>query len=289
MIDISGHLRPYRSELGFEDNTRDFVINCCGYQHFITKDFSRSRPNGRLDFQLIYIYSGCGYFKIDHNLIRREKGDIQIFYPGEPQEYFYYAKDTPEVYWIHFTGKNCEKLLADYDIHSCHIGENVLFKTIFQEIILELQLKKYGFETYIASDFMKLLVCFQRTMQKERYSSHTNFALDRLILELNQHYAQTWTIEKMADFCSLSQDYLSHLFRKEYHITPMKYLTGLRIDKAKDFLADENLPVSEIAYLVGYSDPLYFSRIFKKTEQVSPQQYRKDILQIHTPFPTYEA
>ena len=69
----------------------------------------------------------------------------------------------------------------------------------------------------------------------------------------------------------------------------MKYLTGLRIDKAKDFLADENLPVSEIAYLVGYSDPLYFSRIFKKTEQVSPQQYRKDILRIHTPFPTYEA
>ena len=34
MIDISGHLRPYRNELGFEDNTTDFVINCCGYQHF---------------------------------------------------------------------------------------------------------------------------------------------------------------------------------------------------------------------------------------------------------------
>lgn len=73
-------------------------------------------------------------------------------------------------------------------------------------------------------------------MSKEKYSSHTNFALDRLILELNQHYSSTWSIEKMAEFCNLSPDYLSHLFKKEYHITPVKYLTRIRLDKAKDFL-----------------------------------------------------
>ena len=289
MIDISGHLRPYRNELGFEDNTTDFVINCCGYQHFLTKDFSRLRPNGRLDFQLIYISIGCGYFKLNHQWIKREKGDIQIFLPGERQEYTYYAKDTPEVFWIHFTGKNCKKLLEEYDIHSCHIGENILFKTLFQEIILELQLKKYGFEAYIASNFIKLLISFNRTLLNEKYSAHTNFALDRLILELNQHYQDFWSIEKMAEYCNLSQDYLSHLFKKEYHITPMKYLSQIRINKAKDFLAYENLPISEVSYLVGYSDPLYFSRTFKKSEQVSPQQYRRDILQIHTPFHTYEV
>ena len=289
MIDISGHLRPYRSKIGFEDHTRNFMINCCGYQQFLTTDFSRLRPDGRLDFQIIYIYSGCGYFKLNHKWVKREKGDIQVYRPGERQEYTYYAKDKPEVFWIHFTGTDCEKLLSDYQINSCHIGENVLFKTLFQEIILELQLKKLGFEAYIAGDFIKLLVSFNRTMSKEKYSSHTNFALDRLILELNQHYNSSWSIEKMAEFCNLSPDYLSHLFKKEYRITPVKYLTRIRLDKAKDFLANGNLSISDIAYLVGYSDPLYFSRTFKKAEQISPQQYRKDILQIHTPFPTYEA
>ncbi len=289
MIDISGHLRPYRSELGFEDLTTDFMINCCGYQHFFTKDFSRLRPNGRLDYQIIYIYQGWGYFKLNHKWTKRAKGEIQLFRPGEHQEYTYYAKDNTEVFWIHFTGTNCEKILSDYQIQSCHIGENILFKTIFQEIILELQLKKPGFEAYIASDFIRLLVSFNRTRQNERYSSHSNFSLDRLILELNQHYNTSWSIEKMADFCNLSPDYLSHLFKKEYHVTPVKYLTQIRLNKAKDFLSDENLSISDIAYLVGYSDPLYFSRTFKKSEQVSPQQYRKDILQIHTPFPTYET
>lgn len=62
--------------------------------------------------------------------------------PDERQEYTYYAKDKSEVFWIHFTGTDCEKLLSDYQIHSCHIGENVLFKTLFQEIILELQKKE---------------------------------------------------------------------------------------------------------------------------------------------------
>ena len=58
MIDISGHLRDYRREIGFSDESKPLIINCCGYQKFMTENFSKSRPTGRLDYQLIYIYQG---------------------------------------------------------------------------------------------------------------------------------------------------------------------------------------------------------------------------------------
>ena len=56
VIDISGHLRDIRREVGFIDTEHELTINCCGYQTFRTKNFSRRRLEGRLDYQIIYIF-----------------------------------------------------------------------------------------------------------------------------------------------------------------------------------------------------------------------------------------
>lgn len=276
MIDISGHLRTTRREIGFENNGQPLMVNCCGYQMFKTKDFARHRPGGRLDYQIIYLYHGCGTYVLDGRPEEFTAGSLILYRPGQPQIYSYLSKDKPEVFWLHFTGYECEKLLEHYQMVTGFIGESIQLKTMFQEMILELQLKKPYYEDVVISGFYRLLalICRIRS-QKEKKQTEYSFMLDRLVIQLNQSYMEAWTVAKMAEYCHLSTDYFAHFFRKNMGMAPMQYLEELRIDKAKELLEGEGMNISTIGALVGYEDSLYFSRVFKKITGFSPRFYRK--------------
>lgn len=279
MIDISGHLRSIRSEIGFEDSGCSLMINCCGYQSFTTEDFTRVRPQGRLDYQIIYVYKGSGIYQINDRDEKLTQGSLVVYRPGQPQIYSYYEKDEPEIYWIHFTGTDCEKLLQKYEISNQNIGESLPLKNLFQEIILELQLKKECYEDIVCAVFHKLLAVIKRSAVQNGSVPECNFALDRLIIQLNQTYRDSWSVPQMAEFCHLSEDYFAHYFKKVMQLSPLQYLTDLRIQKAKEMLQWEGMNIASVAVLVGYDDPLYFSRIFKKMTGYSPKMYRNQKFQ----------
>ena len=73
----------------------------------------------------------------------------------------------------------------------------------------------------------------------------------------------------------MNGSYLGRVFRKETGNTVLKYVTNLRIEKAKYLLRSRNYTVSETAYRVGYQTSQYFSQIFMKTVGVSPQEYKR--------------
>jgi AraC-like DNA-binding protein len=78
------------------------------------------------------------------------------------------------------------------------------------------------------------------------------------------------SIEALAAEAGVSADHLRELFRKRYGARPVEYRTGLRLAKARDLLAGTAHNVGEIARRVGYADPLYFSRVFKRRFGLSP-------------------
>ena len=72
--------------------------------------------------------------------------------------------------------------------------------------------------------------------------------------------------------------YLSRLFKNLKGVSPMEYLTNLRINKAKELiLSDSDLSLKEVAEISGYMDQFYFSRIFKTITGKSPSEYKNDI------------
>lgn len=283
MINISGHLRNKRRFIGYRDTTIPLMVNCCGEQIFKTKDYYQERFDGRLDYQIIYVYKGSGHYLLNNEWKSLSEGNIILFKPFEPQVYSYYANEKPEIYWIHFTGTECETLLNKFEIQNCYIGENLLLKQLFQSIITELQLKKTRYEDIVVSNLYFLLAMISRLYQASLSPFENDFSIDRLVMHLNQRYMEPWTISLMADYCKLSEGYFSHTFKKRIGISPIHYLNELRIEKAKELLEAGTMNISTISSIVGFQDPLYFSKVFKKSTGMSPNKFKKYLLESHTP------
>ncbi len=255
------------------DALRPLFIVSCGYQYFLSKDFSIRRPEGRPDYQLLYMYKGCGHFLLDGNWRTVGEGSLILYKPTDPQVYTYRAADHPEIYWIHFLGLESVSLLETYEIRDAFIGRHRTLKQIFEEIILELQLHKPMFHEIAMADFHKMLALINRFMQLQYKPRINSPLIDQLIAELGKRYMEEWDIRAMADYCHLSMDHFSHQFKKAAGLSPIQFLTQLRIEQAKELLLTESLSVSEVSQLVGYQDALYFSRVFKKATGTSPRMF----------------
>lgn len=92
---------------------------------------------------------------------------------------------------------------------------------------------------------------------------------------VQQHYSQPITLEDVCEVVGFSSSYFSALFKKETGEGFAKYLTRVRMERARELLQQTSLPVSEICARVGYSDLKHFTQNFKKETNLNPGQYRK--------------
>lgn len=94
---------------------------------------------------------------------------------------------------------------------------------------------------------------------------------------LNEHYQDSNIgLKDVAEHVALSNNHFCTVFSQETGKTFTEYLTCLRLDKARELMAHSGLRTSEIAYQVGYSDPHYFSYLFKRHMGMSPREYKKE-------------
>ena len=98
--------------------------------------------------------------------------------------------------------------------------------------------------------------------------------LRRAIDHIHQHYAEPLRMKKLARLSGISPSYFSELFRKREGMTFEHYLSGLRIERAKQLLTSTDLGVGRIARLAGFNSAPYFSRAFGRAVGVAPLAYR---------------
>ena len=98
--------------------------------------------------------------------------------------------------------------------------------------------------------------------------------VDKAKKYIEEHYGEELTLPDVADQVFVSSSYLSRIFKKAGSINFSEYVNQVRVDHAKELLADGELMTYQVGDMVGYSDPHYFSRIFKKITGHSPSYYR---------------
>ncbi len=275
----SGYLNNTDTDL--LDDSRPLVVSSCGtYRLYTRPQLLTYRPRGRLDYQLLYIVSGKAHFFFEGKEKIVSPGHMVLYRPGEEQHYIYYSEDKPEVYWIHFTGRDVSDILAHHEIpasgHIFHTGTSPAYQELFAQSIRELQLCQHGFEEMLSTYLTQLFLLIQRHSK----SDHTpNTGLLEEITQAQdyffRHFHETINVDDYAASRHMSTCWFIRSFKKITGTTPLQYIQSVRIANAQNLLENTSYNLTEIASIVGYENPLYFSRIFKKQKGVSPSEYRK--------------
>jgi YesN/AraC family two-component response regulator len=99
--------------------------------------------------------------------------------------------------------------------------------------------------------------------------------LNEMLAFLKEYPAMNHTLESTAERYDINANTVCNLFAKHLNTTFIAYLTGVRMEKARELLRSSELPVKMVALHSGYADPYYFSRIFTKTCGLTPTEYRE--------------
>jgi len=262
------------------DISQPLIITATGYYHVHnTPIVSTVRPNGREDYQLLYIASGKVHFFFGRNERIVGKGNMVLFRPGEPQIYNLYAIDKPETYWVHFTGYDAEKLLEYYQLPK---DENVFFtggspdyQWLFRQMIQELQLRRMNYNEFLIINLRHILLMINRYLNEvTQHGTDILNEVERAIHYFNENYNRRISIEKYAEERNVTPCWFIQIFKHVTKMTPLQYIVSLRINNAMNFLDYTNHSITQIAASVGYDNSLYFSRLFKNHIGMSPTEYR---------------
>ena len=271
--------------LDFKDKSRPLFVCSCGTYHLIIKPkLPTHRPRGRLDFQIIYIASGKAHFYFHGVEQIVTAGNMVIYRPKEEQRYYYYGVDRTEVYWVHFTGGNVTNTLRKYGIadnmHVIHTGTSLEYKHIFEQMIQELKHCKDDYEELLVNYLQHLLILIHRSIISKPRGKNPLLMneMDNAVRYFHENYNKPICIEEYAARQHMSVSWFIRNFKEYTEATPAQYLLSLRISNAQTLLETTNYNVTEIAEIVGYDNPLYFSRIFKKQSGMSPSEFRKHLL-----------
>lgn len=269
------------------DSNQPLLITSAGHYRLIKRQYLRTfRPEGREDYQLIYVVKGKAIFLKNNRNIVVSEGGILIYRPSEIQQYEYSLINTSEVYWIHFTGSQASSILDSLCLNQDDIvfgGNSSMLTSVIDSIITEIQLKEKGFGSLCELYFRQLLIMIQRGDEKNKNKVERTYSLIRRIEEdMHANYNNNILIEEYAKKYNISICWFIRIFKNKTGRTPQAYIMELRIRKAKELLRYSDLQVAEIASIVGYENALYFSRIFKKSVGVSPMGYKKEKSRVYT-------
>lgn len=273
-----------RSLVDFKDKSRPLIVGSCGTYHLYTRPrLPTHRPKGRLDFQLLYVASGKAHFYFDKSEEDTvvTAGHMVLYRPKEPQRYIYYGEEQTEVYWVHFTGNNVTNILRHYGIGSgmrvIETGTSLEYPRIFKQMIQELQRCQAHYPDLLTLLLLELLIRIERQIGREHRpkDAYLNAEMELAIQHFSDHYSDEINIEEYALSRGMSVSWFIRSFKQYAGTTPMQYLVERRMANAQALLETTSYNISEIAALVGYDNPLYFSRIFRKQKGMSPSEYRK--------------
>ena len=267
-----------------KDKSKPLIVTSCGTYRLYTKPkLPTLRPRGRVDYQLLYIAAGKAHFYFDGKEQIITAGHMVLYRPKEPQKYEYFGEDKTEVYWVHFTGSDVKNILRSYgltdDKRVFYCGSGLDYQNLFRTMINELQMckEKYSemLEMYLKQVFIMLERYFANAARTEPIRVIEE--IDKATKYFNEHYNEDINIEEYTQKNYVSISWFIRAFKQCTGSTPMQYILSKRISNAETLLLDHSYNITEIAQIVGYDNPLYFSRIFKKIKGLSPSEYRKNI------------
>jgi len=243
----------------------------------------RERNEGSEQYILIVNLKGNGFVKM-HNKNHLIKENTIVLIPKNIAHIYGSSEQNPwEIYWIHFNGSKAKYYLPQYNtkdilIKTLTIDQLAKILPLFTSIIDTLEYNMTINNVIHASTLLSQLLSYlfiysdisiESTDKKTVYFVQV---LEYLNKELHKHIS----LDDIASHINLSKSQLNLIFKEKTGLSPVQFFIRLKIQKACRLLNLTDLQINEIAIKVGYEDPYFFTRIFRKIMGVSPSQYRNN-------------
>ena len=238
----------------------------------------------REEYIIHFILSGRGFYSANGNTWSLSGGQLFLIQPNDTVVYCSDRNEPWSYAWIGFRGSETKSILKQ-----CGFTKNNLvlpspasdeFLGCFDELFEHVSLS-YADGLYRDSVLLKLLstLCrsYSQLSRKEdlgQNSGSGNAYVNQVIDYINEMYMKGISVADIANHIGISQAYLNHIFQEELNLSVQNFLIDFRLYKAAMQLVNTSLSIKEISHLVGYRDPLVFSKAFKRKFEVSPKQYR---------------
>jgi len=254
--------------------------HCVGY--YPTARNHVMRRDTHDDWLILYCIDGQAKLETQEGVFDVKGGDLVMLPCGVPHAYQADNEAPWSIYWTHFLGEEAGMLMDGLGwsgaspIHS--IGVRPVLVSGFRQIIeLMNSTSEYSMEAFIhAGSHLRNMLTYliMITSGAVRKSVDKQF-LERVDTLMQDHIDSRLTLEILARHTGMSKSHFCHKYRTLAGQSPMDRFTCLKMQKACLLLDTSMARVAEIASQIGYEDPYYFSRIFKKIQGCSPRQYRR--------------
>ena len=233
-----------------------------------------------------YILSGCGYLEQGNKKIRLCADDIFFFPPNKNdcnRDCIYYPdkQDPWEYIWFNLVGEGTENLLKCIKMTPKENFYSVQNPAILRQQLTEMSAISMNTEKRNVSYYLPYIMKFFAEIADEKklgkgYITDKEKKVKEIVDMIEHNYTDpNFSIRQIADALFYTTAYISRIFKEVTNMTPVEYLTSLRMLKARDLLYSHAYNVSQIAYSVGYNSPFYFSKEFKKYFGFSPSQFKE--------------
>jgi AraC-like DNA-binding protein len=240
-----------------------------------------SRANGDWAFTLLYCIDGAGTLDFSQGKHKITRGTFALLRPFEFHAYEADADSPWSYYWIHFNGTVAQQY---YDILTTG-GKNICiavqsdlrFVEKFEKI-LGIYHEGSAYKNLVqASSAMHQLLgdLFGQICHRTATQDSTATRIARTLTMMSNNLGTHVSIHELAAIAGMSHAYFTQQFRKLTGQSPRSYFNQQKIAKACEYLAGTDTKVENIAHLVGYEDPFYFCRLFKRITQRTPTMYRQ--------------
>ena len=243
-------------------------------------EYGRIRPRGTSDWLMLATVAGAGSVRTEgQTRVVADSGSFILIEPYTPQDY----RTHPDVgrwslRWAHAVvppdweplldwpqvGPGLRRLAVDDDVGRRVVAD--LDRAISAQRRGLRRSERFAMNAVESA----LLWCDTQNPQQPALDSRLLLVLDYI----GDHLDQPQSLASLAEVAGLSATRLAHVARAQLGISLMAHLERQRMELARQLLLMTDLPVSELSRRVGYSDPLYFSRRFRKATTLSPSEFR---------------
>jgi AraC-like DNA-binding protein len=261
--------------------------------HFVDEKYHEHHPQlihcHKDVLELFYVIKGCGNYVVGDRKYFVEPGSLVIcnagVLHGEPP----FQQHVMQSYCGVLRDVSVPNLPPNNLIDN--MQKPVLFfssdKAPIEHILLALhELDSPTSAAYEICDLLAnaLLNVVYLKMQKRQLSNewireNNEELIQQIITYLNEHYMEPLSLQHLGDVFHMSYYHLSHIFKANTGLSPIKYVLHRKIGEAQNLLMNTNMQIGEIGEDLGFNDNCHFSSIFKKRIGVSPLQYRQHFQQ----------